>query len=169
MQGRTVLFVSHNMESIIGLCERVIWLNQGQIEADGEPQAMVEQYSAAMLKAVGAADLLNRQDRMGSGEIRFSGFSMRDANDKPIMQPATGQPVKFVVEYRGFEHPRNLEAAIIVMDSSATQARHRIQYDRRRTPKRPGDWRTRLLCASLAAQTGGIYIEYALIFAGHCD
>jgi lipopolysaccharide transport system ATP-binding protein len=34
-QGRTVLFVSHNMGSIVGLCSRAVVLNAGQVEFNG--------------------------------------------------------------------------------------------------------------------------------------
>jgi lipopolysaccharide transport system ATP-binding protein len=42
--GRTVLFVSHNMQTINQLCERAIWLDGGTIVADGHPSEVVTQY-----------------------------------------------------------------------------------------------------------------------------
>jgi lipopolysaccharide transport system ATP-binding protein len=42
--GRTVLFVTHNMGSVQGLCERVIWLEKGRVEVDGEPEETVQNY-----------------------------------------------------------------------------------------------------------------------------
>jgi lipopolysaccharide transport system ATP-binding protein len=42
--GRTVLFVSHNMQTINQLCERTIWLDGGTIVADGDPSDVVTQY-----------------------------------------------------------------------------------------------------------------------------
>jgi lipopolysaccharide transport system ATP-binding protein len=42
--GRTVLFVSHNMQTINQLCERAIWLDGGTIVADGDPSDVVTQY-----------------------------------------------------------------------------------------------------------------------------
>ncbi len=42
--GRTVLFVSHNSASIEALCDRCIWLREGQVEADGEPQELLRRY-----------------------------------------------------------------------------------------------------------------------------
>ena len=42
--GRTVLFVSHNMQTINQLCERAIWLDGGTIVADGYPSDVVTQY-----------------------------------------------------------------------------------------------------------------------------
>ena len=42
--GRTVIFVSHSMPSVIRLCERVILLDQGGVVADGRPREVIHQY-----------------------------------------------------------------------------------------------------------------------------
>ena len=42
--GRTVLFVSHNMQTINQLCDRVIWFDGGTIVEDGEPSEVVTNY-----------------------------------------------------------------------------------------------------------------------------
>ena len=43
-KGRTVLFVSHNMPSIINLCNRGILLNDGEVIKDGQAEDVVENY-----------------------------------------------------------------------------------------------------------------------------
>jgi lipopolysaccharide transport system ATP-binding protein len=43
-QGRTVLFVSHNMSAITRLCERVVLLSKGKIVQNGPPQKVVDSY-----------------------------------------------------------------------------------------------------------------------------
>jgi homopolymeric O-antigen transport system ATP-binding protein len=43
-QGRTVLFVSHNMSAVQSLCGRVIHIANGQIKGDGEPQQQINDY-----------------------------------------------------------------------------------------------------------------------------
>lgn len=43
-EGRTVLFVSHNMIAVQSLCQRVIWLNEGRIVEDGTPAEVVSRY-----------------------------------------------------------------------------------------------------------------------------
>lgn len=43
-QGRTVLFVSHNMSAIRSMCTRAIWLDQGRIVKEGVPDDIVNQY-----------------------------------------------------------------------------------------------------------------------------
>jgi lipopolysaccharide transport system ATP-binding protein len=43
-EGRTVLFVSHNMVAVQSLCTRVVWLDKGEIQAQGEARTVVSQY-----------------------------------------------------------------------------------------------------------------------------
>src|SRR5690606_15404008 len=43
-QGRTVLFVSHNMAAVTRLCNRVILLSEGKVEADGPEDQIVSKY-----------------------------------------------------------------------------------------------------------------------------
>lgn len=42
--GRTVLFVSHNMAAVTQLCRRAIWLERGQLRQDGDAQSTVAAY-----------------------------------------------------------------------------------------------------------------------------
>jgi lipopolysaccharide transport system ATP-binding protein len=43
-EGRTVLFVSHNMPSVRSLCTRAILLEQGTAVLDGRPEAVIDRY-----------------------------------------------------------------------------------------------------------------------------
>ena len=46
-RGTTVLLVSHNLEQIRNLCDRVIWLDHGRIVAEGETQEICDRYQNA--------------------------------------------------------------------------------------------------------------------------
>lgn len=50
-EGRTVLFVSHNMLAVQSLCTRVIWLDQGEILDQGPARQVVSQYLKSSLAA----------------------------------------------------------------------------------------------------------------------
>lgn len=45
--GRTILFVSHNMQAIEHLCSRAIWLEKGKLLRDGEARSVVRSYLAS--------------------------------------------------------------------------------------------------------------------------
>jgi lipopolysaccharide transport system ATP-binding protein len=47
-RGLTVLFVSHDMEAIMRVCNRVMWINAGQIVKTGDPEAVVDDYQNAI-------------------------------------------------------------------------------------------------------------------------
>jgi lipopolysaccharide transport system ATP-binding protein len=46
-EGRTVLFVSHNMGAITRLCNRVLWLDDGQLKMDGPSMDVATKFSAS--------------------------------------------------------------------------------------------------------------------------
>lgn len=43
-QGKTMVFVTHSMESVKRLCDRTIWLYNGKIRMDGDTKEVVEEY-----------------------------------------------------------------------------------------------------------------------------
>jgi lipopolysaccharide transport system ATP-binding protein len=43
--GATVLFVSHDLDSVQRLCTRVVWIERGQVRGDGAPLQVIKQYS----------------------------------------------------------------------------------------------------------------------------
>jgi lipopolysaccharide transport system ATP-binding protein len=48
-EGRTVLFVSHNMAAIKNLCSTTLWLNQGSINKVGETNTIIEEYNKSAI------------------------------------------------------------------------------------------------------------------------
>ncbi len=44
----TIVLVSHSLGEVRGFCERVIWLNNGRIAAEGEPAVVIPRYEEAM-------------------------------------------------------------------------------------------------------------------------
>jgi ABC-type polysaccharide/polyol phosphate transport system ATPase subunit len=47
--GKTILLVTHSLADVVGLCDRAIYLDKGQIMFDGAPEDAVELYRAAAL------------------------------------------------------------------------------------------------------------------------
>lgn len=72
-EGRTVLFVSHNMGAIRNLCQRVLVLYEGTVRADGETEAAIDQYLSEF--ANGNNDSFQRKRRSNAlawfTDVRF--------------------------------------------------------------------------------------------------
>ena len=45
-KGITILFVSHAMDEIVNLCDRVLWLKHGRMEMIGEPAEVIDVYKS---------------------------------------------------------------------------------------------------------------------------
>ena len=49
-QGRTVLFVSHNMIAVQSLCQRAVWLDQGEMVSEGPANSVISDYLTSGIK-----------------------------------------------------------------------------------------------------------------------
>ena len=98
-QGRTVMFVSHNMAAIQGLCSKCYLMSGGRLVAEGSPKVVVEQYLADASSAT-RVQLAQRKDREGTGEIQFRDVAILDAKGRPIDGALSGQDIAFAVSYR---------------------------------------------------------------------
>lgn len=43
-QGKTMIFVTHGLQSLRGVCERAIWLQHGKLQADGPLEEVLQKY-----------------------------------------------------------------------------------------------------------------------------
>ena len=46
-KGKTMVFVTHSMQSVKKLCDRTIWLSNGIIKMDGDTNTVVDEYIKA--------------------------------------------------------------------------------------------------------------------------
>ena len=43
-EGITIVYVSHNLNSVIDICDRAMWLDEGEIKMEGDPEEVVKSY-----------------------------------------------------------------------------------------------------------------------------
>ncbi|PSN20341.1 ABC transporter ATP-binding protein [filamentous cyanobacterium CCP5] len=99
--GRTILFVSHSIGHIIQFCDRVIWLDHGEIRFDGAATDGVQLYQEEQLPYQDiAVKLAQRSDRTGTGIVQFTDIEILDAQRQPIKSVATGQDIYFALKYK---------------------------------------------------------------------
>ena len=54
-RGTTLVLVSHSPESILQLCEHVVWLNEGRVVADGPARQVVDAFVSRAAPVAAAA------------------------------------------------------------------------------------------------------------------
>jgi lipopolysaccharide transport system ATP-binding protein len=82
-EGRTVIFVSHNMPSIQKLCNKVIILENGQYAFGGNTEEGIKRYLHQKTSNTGTL-LRDRKDRLGDGLIRFTDVTIKNNGDSNI-------------------------------------------------------------------------------------
>jgi lipopolysaccharide transport system ATP-binding protein len=116
-QGRTVLFVSHNMAAVLNLCSRGILLEGGRVAGDGPASEVVEQYLRG-LKANAVQDLRELRERRGRGQVRFTRVHFENGGGNATGQGVSGQPLVFVLDYaaRNDLPLNNCRVAVVISD-----------------------------------------------------
>jgi lipopolysaccharide transport system ATP-binding protein len=93
--GRTVLFVSHNMDAVQRLCPRAVLLEHGRVVAAGATPGIVAQYLARAdaPSSAGAWIDLSSVERTGSGVARVVQARYRSETDRAGGQPYPDGPL----------------------------------------------------------------------------
>jgi homopolymeric O-antigen transport system ATP-binding protein len=108
-EGRTVVFVSHNMAAITRLCSQILLLKKGNIEFRGEVNAGINKY----LRQAGTANKLDFKDMSNHiGALSFSRFTsvkLFDLKDHTASEFKVGDGLRLKIEFELFEDIFNLE------------------------------------------------------------
>ena len=100
-QGRTVLFVSHNMVSIEALCTKGIFLKNGKIQNSGATLSIVSEYLQD-IEPITNKDLAKRKDRKGSGEIRLQKITALNSEMEEVPHLRTGHKGTLRFEFKQY-------------------------------------------------------------------
>jgi len=93
-EGRTVLFVSHNMGAVKSLCNRGVILKNGTIDYIGNIDETIEKY--LILNTSDIYEIESSTNRSGTGDVIFAGFHIENNNGNKIDTVMTGEDITFV-------------------------------------------------------------------------
>jgi ABC-type polysaccharide/polyol phosphate transport system ATPase subunit len=111
-EGRTVVFVSHDLGSITQLCRRAIWLDHGQIQADGPSEEIVQRYVRGSIGDVPRADFTADE----SQRLQVLAAEVTDEEGRPLDHPERGQSLTLRVRFVARERIPVLSVALAVQD-----------------------------------------------------
>jgi lipopolysaccharide transport system ATP-binding protein len=97
-EGRTVLFVSHQMAAIEKLCSRALLLRQGQIKFTGESKETINYYLQDVEVEVEKSNVAELK-RSGTGDVKIIAFSVEDSHGNSLSSVASGENIVLVFHY----------------------------------------------------------------------
>jgi len=122
MEGRTVLFVSHNMTAIMALCPRALLITDGHITRDDASKDVVQDYVSQYQAKSSANSLKENRDRKGDGSIKMVDirFGTPDNPEGGLWATGVDAFVKLHYVCRPNQTYRNIEVALGVRKQDQT-------------------------------------------------
>jgi lipopolysaccharide transport system ATP-binding protein len=99
-EGRTVLFVSHNMAAIKNLCDSGIVLEKGLIAFKSDEISDVITFYNADKSEKTAIPLEERKDRAGNGDLLVTGLGLFNNKNNPVNNAISGEYLKIHIHYK---------------------------------------------------------------------
>ena len=133
-EGRTVLFVSHNMQSVRQLCTRAILLGNGEIEMEGTVHDVISEYSSSSNKfSLGNKEgIMDGEFRRSSNDIRFTSINLENSENEKTFNFKMGDTIKFVFQFEVKEEVKGMIIHIgvkfLFSNEILTTVRHTV-YD----------------------------------------
>jgi lipopolysaccharide transport system ATP-binding protein len=118
--GRSVLFVSHNMDLIPRLCERAVLLDRGRVSSTGSAGTIVREYLEGAATC-SVDDDLSTKPRVGDGRALFSRVWLVGPDGKPRLNHPSGEDL--IVRVRIHSQHQISNAALAVNITTVSGAR----------------------------------------------
>ncbi|MFM6077456.1 MAG: Wzt carbohydrate-binding domain-containing protein, partial [Dolichospermum sp.] len=110
-----VLFVSHNMATVTTLCQKAIWLVNGQVNSEGDVEHITSKYLTYGAEHSGEVILTNQSKNQ---RFCFKKISLVDANRNVSAVFDIREPIKICFEYEIAENIKGLDIGFRVFNSS---------------------------------------------------
>jgi lipopolysaccharide transport system ATP-binding protein len=98
--GKTIVFVSHNLDAIQRLCRNALYLREGRLVHQGGARSVIAEYMASSHHSVDGAELGDSTERWGSGELRISSLEIFDDAKSVTNVLRSGEDYEFVLSFK---------------------------------------------------------------------
>src|SRR5215207_5693266 len=139
-EGRTIIFVSHDLESLSRLCPRSLWIEAGRIRASGPSPEIVRRYLASGLASAAGGEALVR-----SGGLTLTSVHVRSQNNpagSPLMRT---DPLDITVDFELTEEVPGLDLAIYVTTRGGIRVLDEVLSDNGEQRFRTGRYRAHMV------------------------
>ena len=127
--GRTVLFVSHNMAAIEGLCKKTIWIEQGSMKMYADSHDVVAEY--LRMASFSKENNLDSPtiSRKGNGQARFTWLELMNKHGAPVESITEGEPFRLRLDLRVEKSIEMKMIGVVFRDKVGRDILTTIHYD----------------------------------------
>ena len=162
--GRTVLFVSHNMVAVQSLCRRALLLNEGRLVEDGPPQQVIARYLSSFQEHEGACEWNDPKKAPGNDLVRIKRVSVRPVSDPSGKLISMQSPISIVTDYWALGASRRVhltyhllnDQGIVVLTTGSKSETHE-----------PGSYRAEFRLPGDLLNSGGYHLNLLIVENGN--
>ncbi len=97
--GRTILFVSHNLAAVESLCKRTVVLAGGEVKYSGPTDEAISFYMQNVAEYISGDDLTKRKRKKNNPNLAVKSLAFYDKDGQKIQAATTGQDVTMKLAY----------------------------------------------------------------------
>jgi len=171
-EGRTVLFVSHNLQTIRQLCERVLLLQHGRVAFVGEPHAGITGYlNQGGTGFSNAIDLHTYPRQMSPEGGRLISITFLDEQGQPAIRLPATSSLQVEVRFRAERPLKRLDIPMAVTHAEGMRVFSETYSDQfSKADVNPGDYMLRFTLPLRFLKLESYFLTVALIEDGRaCD
>ena len=98
-QGRTVLFVSHNMPAVLRLCTKCVWLESGKVQAIGTPHDVIQRYMEGLVDIGSKRKWIDLDTAPGNEIIKLVSVSLVNEQDNLVSLVSVEDNLRLRIDY----------------------------------------------------------------------
>lgn len=154
--GRTVLFVSHNMGSIHRLCDRALWIDEGELIMEGTPEEAISEYLLSGASGTGEKIWDNGKSNKGIDEMEVLSLRVLDPQGMVTSRVSASKPFFVEIEFRVRERLRHCRVGFYVskFDGTVVFSSYDADKEEFQGPRTPGDYKIRCKIPAHLLNTG---------------
>ena len=120
-QGTTIIIVSHSMGQIEQICDRSIWIQDGEIRADGAPRDVDPQYMEHVGRSKKTENTKKEENRWGNGMAAIESVQFRNAAGEEADFLMTGEDASVLIKFHVNEPIRDAVFGIGIFRNDGLQ------------------------------------------------
>ncbi len=130
-EGRTVLFVSHNLQAIKNLCQKTAIINNGELLTCGPTSETIDFYHKLIreIKIDENTDINDKLHRRGKGVIRFTGIEVTDIKGNKKFNFEIGESIRFKITYEVYKEMKGITVIIALLSGLSRECLTLAKYE----------------------------------------
>ena len=102
--GRTILFVSHNMQAVTNLCSKSLWLDSGKIKKIGNAKDVVHAYIGSAKLNTASHHWDTPESALGNDIVRLKSIDVRPVTEEANSYITVRTPIELNAEFWCLQH-----------------------------------------------------------------